>query len=56
VTRNGLTFYCRADPTYWFYSNIEDPNDRGHDAGRRAFLLEIAKTLPDIVDRKQPTR
>ncbi|MCC9641932.1 SGNH/GDSL hydrolase family protein [Rhodopirellula sp. JC740] len=33
--------YDSADPTYWFYSNIEDPNDRGYDAIRRVFLNEI---------------
>lgn len=33
--------YCSEDPTYWYYGNIEDPNDRGHDAVRRAFLTEI---------------
>ncbi len=35
--------YCREDPTFWYYRNIEDPNDRGHDAVRRAFLNEILK-------------
>ena len=35
--------YRAADPTYWYYGNIEDPNDRGHDAVRRAFLLEIQR-------------
>ncbi len=33
--------YRPEDPTYWYYGNIEDPNDRGHDAVRRAFLNEI---------------
>jgi len=33
--------YDSADPSYWFYSNIEDPNDRGYDAIRRLFLNEI---------------
>ncbi len=45
--------YCRTDPTYWFYRNIEDPNDRGHDAARRAFLIEIARVLPGAL-QKQP--
>ncbi len=35
--------YCRRDPTYWYYGNIEDPNDRGHDAVRRAFLNAIVR-------------
>jgi hypothetical protein len=34
--------YCRQDPHYWFYDNIEDPNDRGYDAIRRVFLNSIA--------------
>ena len=35
--------YASEDPSYWYYDNIEDPNDRGYDAIRRAFLKEIAK-------------
>lgn len=34
--------YDRDDPHYWFYANIEDPNDRGYDAIRRVFLKTIA--------------
>ena len=30
------------DPHYWYYSNLEDPNDRGYDAIRRVFLNGIA--------------
>lgn len=33
--------YVRDDPHYWFYDNIEDPNDRGYDAIRRVFLNAI---------------
>lgn len=33
--------YVASDPTYWFYENIEDPNDRGYDAIRRVFLNTI---------------
>jgi hypothetical protein len=29
------------DPHYWYFDNIEDPNDRGYDALRRVFLGEI---------------
>ena len=36
--------YRREDPYYWFYSNIEDPNDRGYDAIRRGFLNAILDT------------
>jgi lysophospholipase L1-like esterase len=35
--------YRSADPHYWYYTNLEDPNDRGYDAIRRLFLLEIAR-------------
>lgn len=35
--------YVAEDPYYWFYSNIEDPNDRGYDAIRRVFLNTIAE-------------
>jgi hypothetical protein len=33
--------YCSDDPHYWYYHNIEDPNDRGYDAIRRVFLRTI---------------
>ncbi|TWU56399.1 hypothetical protein Poly51_23090 [Rubripirellula tenax] len=33
--------YDADDPHYWFYTNIEDPNDRGYDAIRRVFLNTI---------------
>jgi len=35
--------YRRDDPHYWYADNLEDPNDRGYDAIRRLFLIEIAK-------------
>lgn len=35
--------YRADDPHYWYYANIEDPNDRGYDAIRRIFLNEIAR-------------
>lgn len=35
--------YRSDDPHYWFYTNIEDPNDRGYDAIRRVFLNRIAE-------------
>lgn len=37
--------YDSSDPTYWYYPNIEDPNDRGYDAIRRQFLLEMTNVL-----------
>lgn len=30
--------YHRDDPHYWFWINLEDPNERGYDALRRVFL------------------
>ncbi|SFH52285.1 SGNH/GDSL hydrolase family protein [Planctomicrobium piriforme] len=33
--------YDAADPTYWYYDNLEDPNDRGYDAIRRLCLNAI---------------
>jgi lysophospholipase L1-like esterase len=33
--------YRADDPYYWYHTNIEDPNDRGYDAIRRVFLLEL---------------
>jgi len=40
--------YRSEDPTVWYAFNIEDPNDRGYDAIRRVFLLEIAKVLCEL--------
>jgi lysophospholipase L1-like esterase len=35
--------YDSRDPHYWYYTNLEDPNERGYDAIRRLFLSEMAK-------------
>jgi hypothetical protein len=35
--------YDADDPHYWFFTNIEDPNDRGYDAIRRVFLKTIVE-------------
>lgn len=29
----------------WYYGNVEDPNERGYDALRRVFLIEMARHL-----------
>ncbi len=34
--------YRRDDPHYWFWMNLEDPNERGYDAVRRQFLLAMS--------------
>jgi lysophospholipase L1-like esterase len=31
------------DPHYWYFTNLEDPNERGYDVIRRLFLIEIEK-------------
>jgi hypothetical protein len=35
--------YVSEDPRYWYFTNVEDPNDRGHDAVRRVFLKTIVE-------------
>ncbi|MGV3484011.1 MAG: SGNH/GDSL hydrolase family protein [Planctomycetaceae bacterium] len=40
--------YDASDPHYWFYDNIEDPNDRGYDAIRRVFLNRIIETRDSL--------
>ncbi|HTE17154.1 MAG TPA: SGNH/GDSL hydrolase family protein [Armatimonadota bacterium] len=40
-----MKHYDAQDPHYWYYANLEDPNDRGYDAIRRLFLLEISKVI-----------
>ena len=39
-------FYRSEDPGYWYFDNLEDPNDRGYDALRRLFLHGMSRTLP----------
>lgn len=43
--------YDSRDPHYWYFANLEDPNERGYDAIRRLFLLEISKTADQIGSR-----
>jgi lysophospholipase L1-like esterase len=42
-TQFWSSHYNAKDPHYWYYSNLEDPNERGYDVVRRLFLIEIAK-------------
>ena len=37
--------YRMEDPHYWYHMNLEDPNDRGYDALRRLFLIEMVKVF-----------
>lgn len=41
--------YQKQDPHYWYWDNLEDPNDRGYDALRRLYLNEILNS--NIRDR-----
>jgi lysophospholipase L1-like esterase len=38
-------YYRKEDPHYWYFDNLEDPNDRGYDAIRRLFLAQMSKVL-----------
>lgn len=49
--RFWLPSYRAEDPNYW-YSIVEDPNDRGYDAIRRVMLIEMARTLPKELTAK----
>jgi lysophospholipase L1-like esterase len=42
--------YDKKDPYYWYWENLEDPNDRGYDALRRMFLNEMARVLPQLLE------
>jgi lysophospholipase L1-like esterase len=47
--------YDARDPHYWYWENPEDPNDRGpndrgYDALRRMFLVEMARLLPPLLE------
>jgi hypothetical protein len=48
--------YCAADPHYWLYENLEDPNDRGYDALRRLFLNDMSRVLPEQLRRDRALR
>lgn len=45
--------YDASDPHYWFYTNIEDPNDRGYDAIRRVFLNTIIQQKQRLMAQPQ---
>lgn len=42
--------YRADDPHYWYFDNLEDPNDQGYDAIRRLFLLKMIEVLAEMVD------
>ena len=39
-------YYRKNSPYYWYWDNLEDPNDQGYDAIRRLFLNEMSRVLP----------
>lgn len=41
----GNRYYREEDPHYWYFENVEDPNERGYDAIRRLFLIEMIRVL-----------
>lgn len=41
--------YDAEDPHYWYWANLKDPNNRGYDAIRRLFLIEMVKVLPGVL-------
>jgi len=45
-TQFWRSFYHSEDPGYWYYDNLEDPNDRGYDSIRRLMLNRIADVVP----------
>ncbi len=49
-------FYQRHDPFYWYFDNLEDPNDRGYDAMRRLVLNEIALKVPARLSKLPSTQ
>ena len=38
---------------YWYWGNLEDPNDRGYDAIRRLYLNSMIKVLPDRLQQAE---
>jgi hypothetical protein len=45
--------YDWRDPHYWYFENIEDPNERGYDALRRVFLRKISGHRVSIAKRNE---
>ncbi len=44
-TQPWRAHYQWDDPHYWYFENLEDPNERGYDVIRRLFLLKMAEVL-----------
>src|SRR4029079_19180889 len=43
--------YDWRDPHYWYFENIEDPNDRGYDVLRRVFLREMSHHRSSMIEK-----
>ena len=41
-------YYDENDASYWYYVNLEDPNQRGYDAIRRVFLNRTVEALRSV--------
>ena len=48
--------YRPEDPCYWYGANLEDPNERGYDAIRRLFLIEMAGIAESFAQGRTETR
>ena len=48
-------YYHAQDPSYWYFENLEDPNETGYDAIRRLFLIEMAKVFENALAGVPPT-
>lgn len=46
-TQFWRSFYHPEDSGYWYYDNLEDPNNRGYDAIRRLMLNAMVDVLPE---------
>ena len=46
--RRGYSYFDLKDPHYWYFVNLEDPNERGYDALCRLFLIEMAKSASQL--------
>lgn len=46
-TKPWSRHYDKPDPHYWYYENLEDPNERGYDAIRRLYLLTMLKAFDE---------
>jgi lysophospholipase L1-like esterase len=47
-TQPWAKHYDSKDPHYWYYENLEDPNERGYDVIRRLFLNEMANVAKEL--------